>query len=100
MHSEWIDRDGTRVGITGAFGVPRENDNDRRVVEFCAERGCVWVTHILSTDFCINTHEWQWVKTERDKDHDKSGKEGYDAGCEGGRDKDSQTTMLYCVNSG
>ena len=32
----------TRVGITYAFGVPGENDNDRRVMEFCAERGlCV-----------------------------------------------------------
>ena len=31
-----------RAGITSAFGVPRENDNGRRVVEFCAERGlCV-----------------------------------------------------------
>ena len=34
----WIG-DGTGAGITGAFGVPRENDNGRRVVEFCAERG-------------------------------------------------------------
>ena len=28
----------TRAGITGAFGVPGENDNGRRVVEFCEER--------------------------------------------------------------
>ena len=28
-----------RDGITGAFGVPGENDNGRRVVEFCKERG-------------------------------------------------------------
>ena len=28
-----------RVGITGAFGVPGENDNGRGAVEFCAERG-------------------------------------------------------------
>ena len=34
----WI-RDRTRAGITGAFEVPGENDNGRRVVEFCAERG-------------------------------------------------------------
>ena len=33
----WIG-DRTRVGITGAFGVPGENDNGRRVVEFYAER--------------------------------------------------------------
>ena len=37
----WIG-DRTRAGITGAFGVPGENDNSRRVVEFCAEKGlCV-----------------------------------------------------------
>ena len=34
----WI-RDRTRAGITGAFGVPGENDNGRGVVEFCKERG-------------------------------------------------------------
>ena len=28
-----------RAGITGAFGVPGENENGRRVVEFCAKRG-------------------------------------------------------------
>ena len=31
--NEWIE-DRTRAGTTGAFGVPEENDNDRRVVEF------------------------------------------------------------------
>ena len=30
--------DRTKAGITGAFGVPRETDNGRRVVEICAER--------------------------------------------------------------
>ena len=40
-HNGWVG-DRTRVGITGAFGVPGENDNGRRVVEFCEERGlCV-----------------------------------------------------------
>ena len=35
------------AGITGAFGVPGENDNDRKVVEFCAERGlCVGNTYL------------------------------------------------------
>ena len=29
----------TRAGITSAFGVPGENDNGRRVVDFCEERG-------------------------------------------------------------
>ena len=47
----WIvDKVRVRAGITGAFGVLRENDNERRVVEFCAKRvGYVWVTHTLST---------------------------------------------------
>ena len=37
----WIG-DRTRTGITGTFGVSEENENGRRVVEFCAERGlCV-----------------------------------------------------------
>ena len=36
----WIG-DRMRAGITGGFGVPGENDNGRRVVEFCAERDCV-----------------------------------------------------------
>ena len=31
-----------RASITGTFGVPGENYNGKRVVEFCAERGlCV-----------------------------------------------------------
>ena len=28
-----------RAGITRAFGVPGENDNGRRAVEFCAQSG-------------------------------------------------------------
>ena len=36
----------TTAGITSAFGVLGENDNDRRVVELCAERElCVGNTH-------------------------------------------------------
>ena len=34
----WIG-DRVRAGITCAFGIPGENENGRRVVEFCAERG-------------------------------------------------------------
>ena len=34
----WIG-DRTIAGITGAFGVPGENDNGRTLVEFCTERG-------------------------------------------------------------
>ena len=41
----WIG-DRTRAGITVALGVPGENDNGRRVVEFCEERGlCVGNTY-------------------------------------------------------
>ena len=36
--SEWIDWS-LRAGITGGgFRVPGENDNGRRVIDFCAER--------------------------------------------------------------
>ena len=39
---EWMDWRWMRAAITGDFGVPGENENGRRVVEFCAERGvCV-----------------------------------------------------------
>ena len=44
--NEWIG-DRVRTGITGAFGVPGENANGRRVVEFCGERGlCVSNTYL------------------------------------------------------
>ena len=36
--------DMVRVGITGAFGVPGEN-NGRRVIDFCNERGLCVVTN-------------------------------------------------------
>ena len=36
--NRWIE-DRTRATITGDFGVPGENDNGRRVGEFCLERG-------------------------------------------------------------
>ena len=52
----WIG-DRVRAGITGAFGVPRENDNGRRKVEFCVES--VWVTHTSNTKICISTQGWQ-----------------------------------------
>ena len=39
----WIG-DRARASITGVFGVPGENDNGRRVVEFCEERGLCMVT--------------------------------------------------------
>ena len=41
----WIG-DRVRAGINGAFGVPGQNKNGRRVVEFCAEMGlCVGNTY-------------------------------------------------------
>ena len=54
----WIG-DRTRAGITDAFGVPGENDNGRRMVEFCKERGLCVVTHSLSTEVCISTQDWR-----------------------------------------
>ena len=45
----WIG-DRTRASITGAFGVPGENDNSRRVVEFCEERGLCVGNTFLSTE--------------------------------------------------
>ena len=52
----WIG-DRTKAGITGAFGIPGENDNDRSGGVLC-RKGTVWVTHILSTQ------EWQGGKKE------------------------------------
>ena len=41
----WVG-DRVRVGITGSFGILGENDNGRRVIDFCAERGlCVGNTY-------------------------------------------------------
>ena len=53
-----------RTDITGAFGVPRENDNGRRVVKFSAERGCMVNTSSTrvstSTQKCQGTNmEWR-----------------------------------------
>ena len=47
----WIG-DRTRACITGAFGVPGDNDNGRRVVEFCEE----------STEVYRITQEWERVE--------------------------------------
>ena len=43
--------DRTIAGITGDFGVPGENENGRRVVEFCIEKG-LCVGNILSKEVC------------------------------------------------
>ena len=42
----WVG-DRLRLGITGGFGVLGENNNGRRVIDFCAVRGlCFGNTHI------------------------------------------------------
>ena len=53
----------TRVGIIGAFGVLGEDDNSRRVLEFYKEMD-LCVGNILSTELCISTQEWEYIKTE------------------------------------
>ena len=68
--NRWIG-DRTRANINGAFGVPGENDNGRRVAEFCTERGLyVGNTHILSTEVCISTQDWQGEQWSGGKEHD------------------------------
>ena len=67
----WIG-DGMKPSITGAFGLPGENDNDGRVV-FYTERGlCVGNTY-LNTGVCISTQGWQGSRWSEDKEHDRSG---------------------------
>ena len=48
-------RDRTRAGITGAFRVPGENDNGRRVVEFCAEKG-LRVGNLCFKHICLHKY--------------------------------------------
>ena len=70
----WI-RDRVRAGITGAFGVPRENENGRTVVEFCGERGlCVGETYFEHS----NWHKYTRVARSQDgmehgMEHDRPG---------------------------
>ena len=58
----WI-RDRVRGGITGAFGVPRENENGRRRVEFCAERG-LYVGNTYFEHSCFH----KYLKVARGQD--------------------------------
>ena len=51
------------------------------MLEFWAERDYVWVTHILSTEVCISTQEWQGVKMEWRHDRSGAGEERYFALC-------------------
>ena len=56
--------DRTRANITGAFGVPGENDKGRKVVEFCAERElCVANTHFKHGSL----HKYKRVAREQDR---------------------------------
>ena len=50
--------DRVRVGITGIFVVPGENKNEKRVMEFCAERGLF----VGNTYFDHKSlHNYTWV---------------------------------------
>ena len=60
--NEWIG-DRTRANITGAFGILGENNNGRRVVEFCEEWGlCVGNTYFKHR----NLHKYTSVARGRD----------------------------------
>ena len=51
--------DRVRADINGAFGVSRENDNGRSVLEFCAERGlCVGNAYFKHK----SSHKYTWVE--------------------------------------
>ena len=55
--------DRTRGSIIGSFRVPGENDNGRRVVEFCTERGlCVGNTYSKHRSL------HKYTRVARDKD--------------------------------
>ena len=58
-----------RVGITDNFGVPGENENWRRVVEFCTERGlCVGNTYSKHKD----VHKYTRMSRDQDGVEGKS----------------------------
>ena len=81
--NRWIG-DKTRTGIIGAFGVPGENDNSRRVVELCAERGlCVCNTYFKHRSLHKYTRLGKGSSWNRGKQHGRSGtgEEGYAALC-------------------
>ena len=59
----WIG-DTVRAGLSGTFGISGENNNGRRLVEFCAERGLCVVTCTLNTRVFISTKAWQRAKME------------------------------------
>ena len=46
-----------RAGIIGGLGVPRENDNGRRVIYFCTERE-LCEGNTSRTRVCLSTPGW------------------------------------------
>ena len=59
----WVG-DRMRAGITGGFGVLGENDNGRRVIDFCADRGL----YVLNTCFEYkNFHKYTRVVRRQDR---------------------------------
>ena len=87
----WIENR-MKTGITGAFGVPGENDNGRRVVEFCVQRGlCVGNTYFEQR----SSHKSARVARGQDRDEVKSMIDLVLCHVQDKRDG----AMLYCVKS-
>ena len=86
--------------MTGAFGVPGENNNGRRVVEFCAEWGlCVDYTNFEHKYIRVaRVHDGVEAKSMIDLVLVKKDMLFYVLDVEW--NKTSQITMLYCVKSG
>ena len=89
--------DRIRACITVAFEVPGENDNGRRSLEFCSERGlCVGNTYFKHRSLCKYTrvargHGGVEIKSMRSN----VGEEGYAAICAGceGNERDGKRTL-------
>ena len=86
-----------RAGITVRFGVSGENDNGKRVIDFCGERG-LCRKYLLQAQECALVHH-------DGNEHDRSGagEERYAAlcaSCEGSdRNRASPCTSPCCVKS-
>ena len=81
----WIG-DRVKAGITGAFGVSKENDNQRRVVKYYAER-VVYVgnTYFEHKEFAKVHKGSKGPRLSGDNEHDRSSvsEERYAALCAG-----------------
>ena len=51
--------------ITGRFEVPGENDNDRRLIDFCAERGLS-----ISNTYFEHWNLHKYTRVARGQEHD------------------------------